>query len=250
MKSIRLKSLALVVLVAIAFGCEKDPEVPAYVVNNSVKPVDFLSDKTYTALNIEVGYVDGYQPSAAALSNLTTFLTQRLNKSATITVTQHTIPATGRVTIDVDAIREMEKLQRKTVTSGKILTAWIMFLDVEYSESTSTSKVLGIAYGASSMAVFEKSVASYTQPNMPARSAIETLILDHEFGHILGLVNNGTTMVAPHQDSGHGAHCSNPDCLMYWQAEGSTNLADVLGNNSVPPLDANCIADLKANGGK
>jgi hypothetical protein len=250
MNSIRLKSLGLLMILVVAFGCQHDDEVPSYVVNNSVKPVDFLTDKNYAVLNIEVGYVEGYQPTSAALANLTGFLQQRLNKSGNVTITQHTIPATGRVSVDIDVIREIEKAQRKSVTSGKVLTAWIMFLDAEYSESTSTSKVLGIAYGASSMAVFEKTVYAYTQPTMPSRSTLETVIIDHEFGHILGLVNNGTPMVLPHQDNSHGAHCSNSECLMYWKSEENINLNDLLGADSMPVLDTNCITDLQAAGGK
>jgi hypothetical protein len=250
MNSVRLKSLLLLMMLFIAFGCQKDDEVPSYVVNNSVKPVDFLTDNNYTTLNIEVGYVEGYQPTPAALANLTGFLAQRLNKPANITITQRTIPATGRVSIDIYVIREIEKAQRKSVTSGKVLTAWIMFLDTEYSESTSTSKVLGIAYGASSMAVFEKTVYQYTQPSMPSRSSLETVIIDHEFGHILGLVNNGTPMISPHQDNSHGAHCSNTECLMYWKSEENIDLNDLFGTGAIPVLDANCLADLKAAGGK
>jgi len=250
MKLFRLKSLAIVTLLAIVISCEKEAEVPAYVVNNSVHPGDFLKENTYNTLNIEVGYVEGYQPTPQALSNIVTFLNDRLNKSAGIKITQRTIPATGRVTIDIDAIREIERAQRKSVTSGKALTAWIMFLDVEYTESTSTSKVLGISYGASSMAVFEKSVYTYVQPDMPARVSIETMILNHEFGHILGLVNNGTPMVSPHQDNAHGSHCSDTECLMYWRAEENVDLGDLIGTAKIPVLDANCIADLKAGGGK
>src|ERR1041385_8035131 len=160
---LRLRSLTVAALLLVAISCNRDEEVPEFVVNNSVHPVDFLTENSYTTLNIEVAYVEGYQPSLTALNNVITFLSQRLNKSGGVTITQRTMPATGRVNIDVDAIRSIERAQRKTVTSGKILTAWIMFLDTEYSESTSSSKVLGISYGASSIAVFEKSVYTYVQ---------------------------------------------------------------------------------------
>jgi hypothetical protein len=194
--------------------------------------------------------VEGYQPSPAALNNLVSFLAERLNKSGGINVTQRAMPATNRMNIDINGIRDLERAQRQSVTSGKILTAWIMFLDTEYSESTASSKVLGISYGASSIAIFEKSVYDYVQPDMPARATLETVVIDHEFGHILGLVNNGTPMVTPHKDPDHGSHCTNTQCLMYWKTEENINLTDLLGNQTYPTLDANCLADLKAAGGK
>jgi hypothetical protein len=246
----RYKALAVVLLLVVVFSCDKEEPVPPYVTNNSVKPEDFLKGEKYEILNIEVAYVEGYQPTAIALSNLQEFLRQYLNKPGGITVTQHSIPATGRISIDVDVIREIEKAHRTSVTSGNALTAFVMFLDAEYSESTETKKVLGIAYGRSSMAVFEKSVYSYTSVGMTARRTLESLILSHEAGHLLGLVNNGVPMIAPHQDSGHGAHCSNAECLMYWKSESNVDLNDLLGSDNLPQLDANCLADLKAAGGR
>ena len=250
MNSFRLKPLVFIFVLAIAFSCNKDEEVPAYVTNNSVKPVDFLTDGTYSTLNLELAYVEGYAPSQNAVDNLTIFLSQRLNKKGGIKITKHTIPATGRTTIDIDAVRTMEQAQRTLVTKGGELTAWIMFLDTEFSQNTSTEKVLGITYGASSIAIFEKTVYSFFKPDMPSRGSLETVILNHEFGHVLGLVNSSTPMVTPHRDDAHGAHCSNEDCLMYWKAESTLKVNDVLGNDIIPVLDANCVADLKAAGGK
>jgi hypothetical protein len=249
MKLPSLKSLAVLMLWAIAVSCHREPELPAYVVNNSVHPVDFLTANNYTTLNIEIAYVDGYSPTTSSLTNLKLFLQERLNKTA-INVTQHSISSPGKSTVDIDFVRELEKGNRQSATSGKTLTAWIVFLDAEYSESTSTSKVLGISYGASSMAIFEKTVFGFTKPDMPARGALETVVVNHEFGHILGLVNNGTAMVSPHQDNANGAHCNNEKCLMFWKAEANVNLADLLGNDDLPVLDDACVNDLKAAGGK
>lgn len=250
MNFVRLRAVVYVMLLAVAFSCDKDDPTPPYVINGSVKPVDFLTESKYTTLNIEVAYVEGFQPQPTSLNILLSFLQERINKSGGVTITQRSIPATGRVSIDIDVIREIEKANRKTVTGGNTLTAWIMFLDAEYSASTDTEKVLGVAYGASSLAVFEQSVHNYTRPDMPARWALETFILTHETGHMLGLVNNGTPMKSLHQDTEHGAHCTNTKCLMYWEAQNNLNLADLLGENNIPVLDDACLADLKAAGGK
>lgn len=246
----RLRVLAFMVVLAVAFSCEKEDPVPPFVINNSVDPVDFLTDEKYQVLNIEVAYVEGYQPSTAALNNILAFMRARLNKSGGITLTQKSMAATGRLTVDVSLVREIEKARRTSVTGGGALTAWIMFLDAEYSQSTESQKVLGIAYGASSIAIFQKSVVSLTASNAVAKQALESLILSHETGHLLGLVNNGTPMAAPHQDNDHGAHCSNTECLMYWKSETNIDLTDLIGNNAIPTLDANCLADLRAAGGK
>ncbi len=66
---------------------------------------------------------------------------------------------------------------------------------------------------------------------------------------LLGLVNTGTTPQTDHQDHAHGAHCTQTSCLMYYQVDTSNFLANLLGG-TVPSLDAACVQDLKANGGK
>ena len=65
--------------------------------------------------------------------------------------------------------------------------------------------------------------------------------------YLMGLVNQGSPMQKDHLDHGNGAHCINSHCLMYYDVEKST-----VGGNlfSIPTLDADCEADLKANGGK
>ena len=57
-------------------------------------------------------------------------------------------------------------------------------------------------------------------------------------------------MQTDHQDEANGAHCDVEDCLMYWKAATSGGVGDILGMSSPPGLDAQCIADLQANGGK
>ncbi len=249
MKLSHLKPLAVLLLILIAAGCEKEQESPSDI-NNAVFPGDFLTDKLYSELVIEVVYVEGHQPTKVAMDNLVSFLEQRLNKPAGVTVVQRSIPTPGRVSIDVEVIRQIEKTNRQRVTGGKQLTAWIYFSDAEYSSNNGTSKVLGVAYGVSSMAVFEKTLKEFTGDiDEPTPAVLETVILHHEFSHVLGLVNNGTSMVAPHQDTDHAAHCSNTECLMYYRAESNVIAGYVLGEG-IPELDANCLADLKAAGGK
>ncbi|HEY0356753.1 MAG TPA: hypothetical protein VGC29_11140, partial [Flavisolibacter sp.] len=71
----------------------------------------------------------------------------------------------------------------------------------------------------------------------------------HEVGHLLGLVDIGSPMQTPHKDADHGSHCNNNSCLMYYASE-TTDILGLLLTGNIPGLDANCIADLRANGGK
>ena len=224
--------------------CKKDK----VDINDSLTPRDMLSADKYDKLIVEIDYVTGFQPTAGTLDNLKTFLEQRLNKPGGITFVQTAIASPGKSSYSFSDIKAIENSNRSEATSGSTVTAWFVFLDGDYAENSGSSKVLGIAYGTSSMAIFEKSIHEYSGGlGEPSQTVLETTVINHEFGHTLGLVNNGTGMATAHQ--ANGAHCNNKDCLMYYTAETSDVIANLIGAG-IPVLDANCINDLKANGGK
>ncbi len=233
------------------FSCKKDsttaPNSPGLT---SVSAKGYLSAANYDKLIIQIQYVNGLQPSAGAVDDLKTFLNQRLNKPGGVEVTYSNINSPGRSMYTIEDIRSIESINRTVKHEGRTITAYILFLDGEYSQNNGNLKTLGIAYGSSSMVIFENTIRSLSGGlGQPSVSSVEATVCEHEFGHVLGLVNNGTGMTAAHQDEPHGKHCNNTSCLMYYTAETSDMINNLLGNN-VPVLDANCINDLKANGGK
>jgi hypothetical protein len=230
----------------IAGSCKKDKNP----IDNNIRAHDFLSNDDYDKLVIEIQYVNGFEPTAATVDNLKTFLAQRLNKSNGVTVVLNAISSPAKSSLSLEEIKEIEKKSRSQHTSGKTLTAYFLFADVDYASNNGSSKVLGIAYGNTSMVVFEKSVREFSGGiGKPSETTLESTVSLHEFGHILGLTNNGTPMQNNHQDEPNGRHCSNNNCLMYWSVETSDVISNLTGGN-IPALDAQCLADLKANGGK
>lgn len=235
------------ILSGMVSGCRKDNSTHN---NDRVTPNSFLSGNKYEKLTVEIQYVNGYQPTSATLDNLKALLEQRLNKPGGIIIIQDAIPSPGKSAYSIDDIRNIEKTNRTQNTKRNLLTAYFFFADNDYAVNSGSSKVLGIAYGNSSMVVFEKTIKDFaggiTQPPI---TVLETTVLEHEFGHLIGLVNNGSSMQSPHQDEPHGKHCDDKNCLMYYLAETSDIVTNLVGGN-IPSLDAKCLVDLRANGGK
>ena len=212
---------------------------------------DLLSSKEYNELIVEFIVVSGQSPTQQAIDNLKKLLTDRLNKPDGIKFVTTNVPSPNKTKYSLDDIVALEDEYRTQFTDDKSIAASFVFLDGEYIENTGDSKVLGIAYYNTSMVIFEETIKSFTDDfGEPERHKLETTVINHEFGHILGLVNTGTAMQTQHQDVAHGAHCDNEDCLMNWTAETGDAISNLVGSSPIPTFDNNCLNDLKANGGK
>lgn len=247
--------LLLITLLTFAFcspSCKQEDDGGNPIdVKRTIKPTSFLSEEYFDKLYVEVQYMPGYKPSDETLSYLKDFLTPLLNKSAGIEVVAAEGPGGGSSSYYVADVRDFEENNRvKEEQDGTQLNAYILITDGEYADNEGDSKVLGIAYGKTSMVLFGPSLDEFTGGiGQPSKEKLSKTVICHEFGHVLGLVNTGTEMVSNHQDSEHGAHCDNEDCLMYWTAESSAVVGKLFGGD-IPELDANCRADLTAAGGK
>lgn len=246
-KIIAVITLAFLVLTS----CSKDDNGGDVKSNNKkslgTSAHDLLSEDKFDSMIIEVVYVEGFEPSATAINNFVSFLGSRINKSGGITVEKRPIPSPGNTTYTNAQIIALEDANRIHYNDGNQIAVWAFFADAKSSTDTSTSVVLGTAYRNTSFVIYEKTVKSLSGgPFKPSTAVLESTVIEHEFGHILGLTNVGTAMLSAHEDADHKRHCSVSSCLMYWESESGSN---ILGG-TIPQLDPQCIADLQANGGK
>jgi len=206
---------------------------------------DLLSAESFDRVVVEVQYVDGAAPTAEALESLRMFLEGRLNKPAGIVIqSPDQIAITQQARYSAGDVRGIEEQHRTVFTEGTTLAVYVLFLDGEYEDDPN---VLGIAYNNTSTAIFGEKVRQHTGVGQPPRARVEATVASHELGHLMGLVDNGSDMVAEHQDEEHGRHCDDESCLMYYAVDTTDILAFLI--DDAPSLDQDCIDDLQANGG-
>lgn len=211
---------------------------------------DILSNKKFTDIYIEVMYVDGFKPSAETLTNLKNFIGLRTYKT-NIIVEERLIDITLKSVYSMEDVRSIEDVNRNIFSFENQLAISALFLNGKSSSDTENTTILGTAYRNTSFVIFEETIHSFSDSAFePSREVLESTVILHEFCHLLGLVNVGTNMVENHQDTTHGSHCVAENCLMYYQVENGKSVADMFSGGQIPQLDANCIDDLKGNGGK
>lgn len=139
----------------------------------------------------------------------------------------HALPKSGKSDWTLDEILDLALAQRKILSDPVTAAFYVLFLDGYYHDGLSRQTgVIGINITETPIVAIFKPVirnSGYSQSGrLPQFMEQSTLV--HELGHALGFVNNGVPMAVSHQDSEHGAHTSNPDCVMYWLNEGVTDL--------------------------
>ena len=205
-----------------------------------------LSSSTYKSLKIEIQYMTGYAPDAAALNHLQNVLNTYLNKPSGITVVTKEISAASSTTLSIDQVKTIEEQNRTVFTTGDQLGVYFLYTNGKFTDNT----VLGAAYRNTSMVIFGKTIHDNSGAlGQTSRTKLEATVLEHEFGHVLGLVDIGSPMQTNHKDAAHGNHCNNTNCLMYYASE-TTDILGFLLTGNIPSFDANCIADMHGNGGK
>jgi len=246
------KLLPLLLMVGLAAGCRKEtttttapggPNTTLDKQSTGQSARSMLSASAYTVLNIDIQYTPGMKPQDQSVTNLVNFLNTYLNKPGGINVTQTPVASMGAATVALQDIVNYENTNRRIYTTGNSIAVWILFADADYS----VKDVAGVSFWNTSISIFEKTIQAKTGGlGQASRVKVESGTLMHEMGHLLGLVNLGTPMVKPHEDAAHVSHCSNTSCLMYY----ATQTSGLINNNSLPALDADCVNDLRANGGK
>lgn len=227
------------------WGCDKN-SLPA-ANNGSVGAAanDLLSDNTYKRLEIEIHHMPGFALSGQSVNNLQDFLATYLRKPGGIGIFQTEIPGFTATTTSLEDIKATEAENRTFFTTDSVIRVYILVTNGNFEDPN----VLGVAYRNTSLCLFGKKIADHSGGlTQPSKVKLETTVLTHEIGHILGLVDVGSPMQTPHKDGQHGSHCTNENCLMYFAVE-TIDFLSFLGSGPVPTLDTDCKADLQANGG-
>ncbi|MGV3622476.1 MAG: hypothetical protein ACO1OB_16780 [Archangium sp.] len=156
--------------------------------------------------------------------------------------------------VDVDELLAIASRHRDVSNTDDTASFYVLFVSAKFIDDTKDVRddVLGVSIGNTGVIAMFKPVIESTKsilaPNL--ERFVEQTTLTHEFGHAIGLVNNGAPPIANHHDSAHGAHCSNTECVMYWQNEGASAAIEFarkyLTTGNAIVFDADCLADVDA----
>lgn len=274
-------------LLFVAFGllisCSKDDDSnggPDQGVNKSANLLaagasanDFLSNANFTQLLLEIVYVEGFRPTQEAMNTFETFLRDRTFKQ-NIEIQYKSVPSPNQESLTIQEVANLEEENRENYNDGETLAMYIYFADApdEGDDESSGLVTLGSVYRNTSMVIYEQTVRNLASKSILVTVAdVESATLNHEFGHLFGLVDLGTVMINDHEDvevdeqgdpvldsNGNPVgnnHCSIEGCLMRAELQFGVGIMGMLESMAarglaIPDMDAECILDLQGNGGR
>ncbi|MEM8762405.1 MAG: hypothetical protein AAGD88_01240 [Bacteroidota bacterium] len=264
-----------------------DPDPPATVDRTpNLQPTgssanDILSNDSFDRLEIQIGYVTGFRPRAESIANFEAFLRQHTFKD-NIEISFLELDSPDEETLTTNEIASLESDNRTLYNNGSTVTIYIYFADApsDGDDEEEGLVTLGAVYLNTSMVIFESTIRNLSAQTMGNISVadIETATLNHEFGHLFGLVDLGTEQVNIHEDHEAPNHCIVEGCLMRaaLQFGSATSRALVSGEKDttkpicalsgqsvlkmldtrsamgvlIPGLDPECILDIQGNGAR
>jgi hypothetical protein len=195
----------------------------------------FLRPEPATGIVIEISAEDGAGPQQSTLDHLTSVLGDVSGKPVSV-ATGGTPPA--RDEWSSSELRDAADAAA-TASQGERAVFRLLFVHGAFAESDT---VLGVSVRGDVAAIFTDRVAEASSP-LIGPSAIETAVVTHEIGHLLGLVD--LYRDTGRADPEHPGHSTNRGSVMYWAVE-STLVTDLLTGGPPRDFDDADRADLAA----
>ena len=244
---------------------------------------DLLSNGNFDRLLVQIAYVTGFRPTDETMTNFVDFIQQHSFKQD-IEISYLELPSPNDDSLELQEIADLESENRTAYNDGTTIAVYIYFADApsDCDDLNEGSVTLGAVYRNTSMVIFESTIRTLSARSLTITTTdVETATLNHEFGHLFGLVNLGTVAVNNHEDPAAPNHCAIEGCLMRAELTfGSPSARALVANSAskgelvsactlsgttvlqlleqrasrslavVPELDAECVLDLQSNGGR
>lgn len=260
-RSLRLnRPFALLAFASLVTSCADDP------LNENNDPTDAFST-TVEEVVVEIDYQEGAEPydgtyltTGPAFSlfednveRLFASSTAALTLPSTLSEMQNVGPLEGAESYSSSEIVALAERFRDEASEGTTQSYYVLFLDGLFRiDDEAQSGILGVSIGDTGIIAMFKPVIENIGLVEATRAFGEQTVLIHELGHAIGLVNRGIALQSEHHDEANGAHCTNPDCVMYYQNEGAEEIVSFIqsaitrGDRVL--FDDACLQDVDAAG--
>lgn len=252
MTRMRLSPSLFLALLPVIAACD-DSSSSAPPPGTFVRPTSLTFEVDYETNAAPYGGLSDGSVFATNVDALFPFLGAAYSAPATVGEMENLGPIADD-SLTVEEILAIADQHRSGASNGSARHHYIVFIDGYFEDDTGTrDNILGVSLGYTGVVAMFKPVIASASIIPSVRAYLEQTVLVHEFGHEIGLVDNGIAMVTDHLDVEHGRHCTNEDCVMFWANHTGNDILSFvtarMSSSSDVLFDADCLADVRANYG-
>ncbi|MFW6141047.1 MAG: hypothetical protein ACOC53_00630 [Candidatus Saliniplasma sp.] len=189
-----------------------------------------LTNDDYDELVIEYDYVQNFAPDFTAVNVFDDILKEYTDKEEITHEMGDVIPVQD--TKSVYNERDMDYFEgkyRDEETEGDTLVIYVLYLNGRWKDE----EVLGLSYRGTNMVLFMETIMKSAERSTNLEHvSIETSVLIHEWGHLIGLV--GRDYDSEHESTEYPHHCTQEDGRCVMAASVEINAGSI---TEAPPTD-------------
>ena len=175
----------------------------------------YLQANPYSRIVIEIDYEETVQPDQSAINTFISTLKQYSDKPGGVSQTGNNSFISLKETYSTSDLLNLAQKHRVNYSGGDTVTLYILFINGSFAQN---NNALGVALNSSMLVVFKDKI-NQTATALVFASEIERAVLNHELGHLLGLININYKSSIDHEDANNPYHSNNEESVMFWVVE-------------------------------
>ena len=175
----------------------------------------YLQASPFSKLILEIDYANSTPPDQNAVDTFVSTIKQYVNKPGDIIQAGNNSFTSQKETYTSSDLLDLAQKHRTNYSAGDTVTLYILFINGSFAQN---GNALGVALNSSMFVIFKDKINQATTALVFA-SEIEQAVLNHELGHLLGLVNINYKSGLDHEDANNLYHSNNKESVMFWAVE-------------------------------
>ena len=175
----------------------------------------YLQPQPFSKLIVEIDHVDSVSPSQSSVNTFLSTIKQFVDKPDGVVRSGDNSLKAQKDSYSVQDLLNVAKTNRSNYSQGNMVSLYVLYVNGEFAENTNA---LGVALNSSMFVIFKDKINEATTALVFAPE-IEKAVLNHELGHLWGLVNITYQSGIDHEDKEHPHHSKNRESVMFWAVE-------------------------------
>src|SRR3989344_350252 len=183
----------------------------------------YLQSQPFSRLIVEIDYVESTPPHKNSVGTFLSTLKRYVDKPEGVVRSGDNALKAQKDSYSIQDLLNIAKINRSNYSQGNTVSLYVLYVNGGFDQNPGA---LGVALSSSMFVIFQDKI-NQAVTSLIFASEIEQAVLNHELGHLFGLVNINYQSSIDHEDANHPNHSKNSGSVMYWVVE-DISVANVL----------------------